>query len=201
MNLVEGAEYDFCDENIDIKEGPFEFFSSGKYDNCYDEAELICKENGLLYEAFEDNIYTCNCYGYGGYGMSKLYCQNRCTICNVEETVCGRESFTGTFSMDNFTTTLFVQEFEYVVGRDDLLSYFEYTDKFVEDLGTCKFFVNGSPCDRCIVQNCTGTDKSGAFTVPHIDCNVIKAGAVFDLCSDMQVKDGGFEFLLAGKFV
>jgi hypothetical protein len=50
------------------------------------------------------------------------------------------------------------------------------------------------------VQSCTD-EFGGAFTAPFIDCSVIETGAVFDLCFDVQVEDGVFEFLSAGEFL
>jgi hypothetical protein len=174
---------DFC-AATKLTNTVLEFFEAGFTDSCVPTPVLACRDASTKYGQHAHK-FVCDCVDQAD-GYVELQCQSTCgDLCNDEETVCVRESFSQDF-LDEGGSSYFRKDIKYTHGRQETLTYVEFID------GTCSMKVDGVGCSSCLIDTCQGNPE--VQRAPRIDCSDFEGGGILDLCeSDIRVETGIFE--------
>jgi Leucine-rich repeat (LRR) protein len=154
--------------------------------NCTENVEATC----LVEKSFYDNENGGNYYDSGGTvcecttgsasknGIVTLSCMDtQCQSCNLDGSVCSmNERFEISFDENNFRSYL-QSTFQYVVGRNDIVTLeWTRTPNSLLDF-VCTATVNGQVCDACSISKCP--DQYQGIV---ISCENVEGAGAVDVC-------------------
>jgi hypothetical protein len=192
QNVETNATFDFCDPNISIAEGSFQYFSTeeGQFDECSNLALDACQE---ALSEYEELGYICSCDAV--IVAVTLSCVASCgQFCNNETTVCGTDRFTSSYDITSGDLLSTSTQIFYTQGRDETI--FSYVDESFCHMDVLNAAGSFDSCN-CVIQNCTDGTNS-----PFFNCSNIEDGAILDFCQEeILVEDGIFEYFSTNEFI
>jgi hypothetical protein len=108
-------------------------------------------------------------------------CNDNCTACNLDGSVCAVSKDYGWSYADNGYWTFYQATVEYVKGRDEVVT-------FVYGQAARHVLINGEKCDSVVFRQCSDFTYSLV-----IDCRNINAEFVLDTCDIFQTGGGVLE--------
>ena len=133
----------------------------------------LSHEHGRGYEAARGTVCECQDDGYS------LTCSDTaCPSCNLDGTICALSTDYGPTWDDHMVESGWHVTFQYVVGRNDTVSFHErkHTDPFGD---TCHVFVNGQECRSCEDVQCDDGYKG-----VRVMCDNLEGVGNLDICDD-----------------
>ena len=142
---------------------------------CSTDSMAFCERSGNTLEMeFLDYDTLCECLDEG-YTLACV--DTACQFCSEDGTVCGVDVAWGsTFYGPDLETSSWYHSFQYVTGRDELITY-EVVYGAEPGNYTRHVSINGEECNSVTERQCS----NGSFELV-IDCENVVEGATFDSC-------------------